>query len=185
MRIELINKNDLDNIDFNLVSSHINSEKHKQYFLNVAGQEHYRLLAYLSLNNYSDQFIDIGTFKGCSALSFSVNPNVTVNTFNVVDEMDLNNPPKNINFFIDDVTKPEYKENILSSKIVFLDTLHDGTFERIFMKYLEEIGYKGVLILDDIHYFGELKRLWDDIHLEKYDITEIGHWSGTGLVYYN
>jgi hypothetical protein len=185
MRIELINKSDLDSIDLNSVSNHVNSEEHKKYFLNVAGQEHYRLLTYLSLNNYSNQFIDIGTFKGCSALSFSINPNVIVNSFNIVDEMDLNNPPKNINFYIDDVTKPNYKENILSSKIIFLDTLHDGVFERLFMKYLEEIGYKGVLILDDIHYFGELKILWEEIHLEKYDITEIGHWSGTGLVYYN
>jgi hypothetical protein len=185
MRIEKINKVDLNNIDLSSISNHINSEENKQYFLNVAGQEHYRLLAYLSLNSFSNEFIDIGTFKGCSALSFSMNSNVVVNTFNIVNEMDLNNPPKNINFLIDDVTKSEYKENILSSKIVFLDTLHDGVFERIFMKYLDEIQYKGVLILDDIHYFFELKTLWSEIDKEKYDITDIGHWSGTGLVYYN
>ena len=81
--------------------------------------------------------------------------------------LDLKDYPNNINFLIDDVTKQIYKESILSSKIVLLDTFHDGVFERQFMKYLDEIEYKGVLILDDIHYFNALNILWEEIEKEK------------------
>lgn len=185
MRIQEIKKTDLDSIDMIPYSKFINSEIQKNYFLDKSGNEHYRLLAYLSLKNFSDKIVDIGTFKGLSALSFSMNEKNQIYSFNIVDELDLNTFPNNISFFIDDVTKENFRENILTSKIIFLDTFHDGSFERNFMNYLDEIGYKGCLILDDIRYFGGLINLWEEINKEKYDITEIGHKTGTGLVYYN
>lgn len=185
MRIEEIKNSDLDVLDMTKIADFIKSEEHKNYFLETSGKEHYRLLSYISLQNDNNKFIDIGTFKGCSAVAMSINPKSLVDSFNLYDEIDLNHKPESINFYIDDVTKPEYQEKILNSNYIFLDTFHDGIFEQEFLDYLESINYKGVLILDDIHYFEPMTRFWHSINKEKYDITNIGHWSGTGLVYFN
>jgi len=185
MRIEELNKSDLDNLDISNISNLIQSEEHKQFFLEVAGKEHYRLLSYISLQNNFKKFIDIGTFKGCSALALSINSESSVNTFNILDELNLSHRPNNINFHIDDVLKPEYLDMILDSDCILVDTFHDGGFERELLRHLENNNYKGVLILDDIHYYEPMTTVWNEIKKEKYDITEIGHWSGTGLVYFN
>jgi hypothetical protein len=37
-------------------------------------------------------------------------------------------------------------------------------------------------MLDDIHLNDDMKLFWNNITEEKYDLTSIGHWSGTGLV---
>jgi hypothetical protein len=66
-----------------------------------------------------------------------------------------------------------------------LDTYNDGTFETEFYNYLVSIGYTGYLLLDDIHLNFEMERFWGSITKEKYDITNIGHVTGTGVVYFN
>jgi hypothetical protein len=73
---------------------------------------------------------------------------------------------------------------LLSSKIILLDTFHDGGFELEFLNYLKGINYSGVLILDDIHLNNEMKSFWENINEDKLDITNIGHGSGTGVVYF-
>ena len=52
------------------------------------------------------------------------------------------------------------------------------------MQFLEHIGWSGLVLMDDIHYdyFPELKKMWESLDYEKYNLTEIGHWSGTGLI---
>lgn len=185
MRIENIKNSDLDALDINELGNYVISDEHRGYFLEKSGNEHYRLLSYLSLQSDNNKFLDIGTFKGCSALAMSKNPKSIVNSFNLYDELDLSFKPTNINFYVDDIMKSEYKEMILSSSYIFLDTFHDGIFENQFYNYLDEIQYKGLLILDDIIYFSALKTFWETIQKEKYDISHIGHWAGTGLVYFN
>jgi hypothetical protein len=49
---------------------------------------------------------------------------------------------------------------------------------------LISINYKGYLLLDDIHLNFEMERFWGSITKEKYDITNIGHITGTGVVYF-
>jgi hypothetical protein len=49
---------------------------------------------------------------------------------------------------------------------------------------LVSIGYTGYLLLDDIHLNFEMERFWGSITKEKYDITNIGHLTGTGVVYF-
>jgi len=51
------------------------------------------------------------------------------------------------------------------------------------------IGFKGILALDDIHLNSEMKQWWKEVQdgaerggYHTYDISEIGHISGTGLV---
>jgi hypothetical protein len=42
--------------------------------------------------------------------------------------------------------------------------------------------YKGILVLDDIWYLSLCDNLWYKISTKKFDATEFGHWSGTGIV---
>jgi hypothetical protein len=175
----------LDNIDLSKSSKKINSLEYQNYFISNSGKEHYRLLSYISEKNDFISFLDVGTLKGCPALSFSTNPNNKVYSFNLSDEMDLSNPPSNIDFFIDNVINNKYDDLIIKSKYIMLDTYHDGVFEEQFINYLVSINYKGYLLLDDIHLNFEMERFWSSITKEKYDLTSIGHSTGTGVVYFN
>jgi hypothetical protein len=47
---------------------------------------------------------------------------------------------------------------------------------------LHDIKWNGLLLLDDINFNEPMNQFWNNISEEKYDITKIGHWSGTGLV---
>ncbi len=59
---------------------------------------------------------------------------------------------------------------------------HDGIQERDFFKFFEEIGYEGIVVLDDIYVNKEMNDFWNNIKQPKLDLTDIGHWSGTGIV---
>jgi hypothetical protein len=180
-----ITNEELDNIDLFPYSQKINSLEYQQYFMSKSGQEHYRLLAHISQTNDLVDILDVGTLKGCSALAFSVNSKNKVRSFNVLNELDLNYTPLNAEFIIDNVLNGNYNSVILGSKYIMLDTYHDGTFEKEFYDYLISINYKGYLLLDDIHLNFEMERFWGLITKEKYDITNIGHSTGTGLVIFN
>ena len=180
-----ITNEELDNIDLFPYSQKINSLEYQQYFMSKSGQEHYRLLAHISQTNDLVDILDVGTLKGCSALAFSVNSKNKVRSFNVLNELDLNYTPLNAEFIIDNVLNGNYNSVILGSKYIMLDTYHDGTFEKEFYDYLISINYKGYLLLDDIHLNFEMKRFWDSITKEKYDISNLGHITGTGLVIFN
>jgi hypothetical protein len=73
-----------------------------------------------------------------------------------------------------------------------LDTHHlpyTVPFEREFFKRLAESGYQGMLFLDDIHLNAEMKKWWAEL-LENassmgyrcFDLTAVGHSTGSGLV---
>ena len=179
-----ITNEQLDNIDLFPYSQRINSSEYQGYFMSKSGQEHYRLLVYISQNDDLVDILDVGTLKGCSALAFSVNSKNKVRSFNVGNEFDLNYTPLNAEFIIDNVLNGNYDNIILGSKYIMLDTYHDGTFEKEFYDYLVSINYKGYLLLDDIHLNFEMERFWGSITKEKYDITNLGHSTGTGIVYF-
>lgn len=180
-----ITNEQLDNIDLFPYSQRINSSEYQQYFLSKSGQEHYRLLAHIAQNNNLVDILDVGTLKGCSALAFSVNQSNKINSFNLDNELDLNLLPTNVEFFYADIINGEYRDMILGSKYIMLDTYHEGEYERRFVDYLTSIDYKGFLLLDDIHLNFGMERFWGSITQEKYDITSIGHSTGTGVVYFN
>jgi hypothetical protein len=64
---------------------------------------------------------------------------------------------------------------------------HNGNMELDMYNYLKKINYKGFVICDDIWYFKEMRdNFWYKIEDEyRYDLTDIGHWSGTGIVTFN
>ena len=182
--ISQISNQDLDKLEMSL-SGCINSEEQLGYFLEASSLNHYRLLCYLSNHFNNETFLDIGTFKGLSALAFSSNRNNQVFSFNVVkDPLDINNYPENISFIIDNILKDKYRDLILKSKIILLDTMHDGSFEHTFFNYLNDIRFKGLLLLDDIFLNNEMIAFWNSINIQKEDITRLGHSTGTGAVFF-
>ena len=77
----------------------------------------------------------------------------------------------------------ESKVVLESAKIILLDIdPHDGVTEDYFYNRLLDFDFKGFLICDDIHINDGMMNFWNSIKKQKFDITDIGHWSGTGLV---
>jgi predicted O-methyltransferase YrrM len=176
---------ELDSMD----SSYINkySDKlinyqldHNPYYFHIeSGKEHYRLLMYVSTLYNNETIFDVGTNKCMSALALSYNKSNKVKTYDIVKLLPENPNVDNIEYILGDSTKDLDLEKC---PVIFLDVDHDGIYEDIFYDHLKSINWKGILILDDIHLNEPMIKFWSRIEEKKYDITTIGHWSGTGLV---
>ena len=178
-----INETKLHNIDLSEIVSYIIEDEFRGYFLDNPGKEHYKLLAYFSTKYQNTTLLDIGTYKGCSSIAMSHNPNNQVKSFDIHPNLlRLNGNPKNIEYIIGDVTDPQFVGTILSSPFILLDTDHDGQFEYKFYKHLKSISWSGTLVLDDIKLNEPMRGFWDEIVEEKHDLSYYGHHSGTGEV---
>lgn len=163
-----------------------------QYFKAGPGQEPYKLLAYISKHT-SGVVSDVGTQHGSSALALSLNQEVQVETF---DKFKLI-PDSNTGIVtINDRSNIKYRilsgqsvlPRIAQSSVVYLDiNTTDGQEEIKFITKLQELGFKGLLIIDDIHLNDAMKNVWTSVpnKLKKIDVTELGHWSGTGIIIYD
>jgi len=146
-----------------------------------AGVEHYRLLSYISRQVNDGVILDVGTYRGYSAIALSNNLNNKVISYDI-EKHHLQENTRNTEYRIGEAIKFEDFNN---TPIILLDTFHDGVYEEEFINHLRSIKWTGLLIMDDIKEFPELKILFDKLPEEKYDISNIGHWSGTGLVVFN
>lgn len=149
--------------------------KGKTEFYKESGQEHYRLL--IEISKDKNLIYDVGTYRGVSAIAFSNAKKVV--TYDVANLLEFN-LPSNVSYKIGDCLN----EDLLKADLIMIDTYHDGTFEKKAFNYLVENNYKGLLMLDDIYLNDEMKSFWDSITLPKQDLTEIGHYTGTGIVYF-
>jgi len=163
-------------------------------FFGNPGTEHYKLLSYFSTLFNNATIIDIGTHRGSSSLALSYNKSNTIHTFDIVDKVINNNIKnvENIQFHLDNLFETEgqekWCETIKNSPFIFLDVdPHNGTMEIDFFNYLKKIDYKGFVICDDIWYFKEMRdNFWYKVDYEyRYDITDLGHVSGTGIINFN
>lgn len=171
-------------IDLSPFGDIVVEQEFRNYFLDEPGREHYKLLAYFSSQFNNVNLLDIGSYKGCSALALAYNLTNKVHSFDIGNFTNLRNVPENIKFYVGDVTSIEYIDLIKSSPFIILDTAHDGIFERHFHSHLQNLNWNGVLFLDDIYLNDEMKMYWNEIQELKFDVSEYGHWSGTGLVYF-
>ncbi len=176
-----MNLAEINKINLSLLSVKIIDAEARGFFILEPGQEHYKLLAYLSTLQDGIEISDIGTYKGCSALVLSYNDKNRVFSYDISDMVKIFNQPDNIEFRI---IQDSYHKDILKSKLICLDTIHDGIHEKEVIDFLIKNNWKGILILDDIHHFPEQNKLWNSIKLRKEDITHLGHWSGTGIIYF-
>jgi hypothetical protein len=143
--------------------------------------EHYSLLSSISKLYENVTIYDIGTHGGLSALALSSNQKNNVVSYDIENFVCVDKPD-NVEFKLGDFYEDE---NILNSPLIMFDIdPHDGVKEKKFVDWLIENNYKGTVIFDDINLNDEMKNFWNSIEQEKYDITEKGHWSGTGIVFF-
>jgi hypothetical protein len=184
--IELIKKIDLKNSfqEINLGDD----------FYKDPGDQHYKLLAYLSTLFNDKHIVEIGTHLGESAIALSYNPNNLVYTFDILDKVSQDKKQvENIRFIIDDImtnyeSREKWKTIVLSSAFIFLDVdPHNGFMEYEFILFLKENNYDGFIVCDDIWYFKEMRdNFWYKMdYAYRYDISHLGHWSGTGIITFN
>lgn len=175
----------LKQINLTELSNYITNQEYKGYFLSKEGTEHYKLLAYFSTLYENSILLDVGTNRGCSSLAMAYNSTNKVESFDLYELKELSGYPSNINYHIGNVTDTAYSTLVKESKCILLDTEHDGIFETEFYNYLRAIKWEGVLLLDDIKLNDKMIRFWSNIVEEKYDITHLGHATGTGMVVFS
>lgn len=178
-------------VDYSKFENIITSDEFdtKKEFFGPPGKEHYQLLSYLSTLYNNVNIIDIGSHRGSSACALSYNPTNTVLSFDIVNNVTnqaIKNLP-NVQFFITNIfdNLSNYKDLLMNAPIIFLDIdPHEGYMEYDFYLKLKEWDYQGLLICDDIwHFEGMRNNFWYKVEDQyKYDVTDYGHWSGTGII---
>ena len=159
-------------------------------FFGKSGNQHYRLLSYISTLFNNTTIIDIGSHRGSSALALSYNSTNIIHSFDIVNNV-INEKVKNIEnikFHIENLFEgpgqSKWETIIKNSPFIFLDVdPHNGNMEIDFYNYLKKINYQGFVICDDIWFFKEMRNdFWYKIPYEyRYDLSDFGHWSGTGV----
>ncbi len=188
----VLSKERVDDIDLSELYQYLTwNPQYLQFFKQKAGEEAYKLLGYIS--KHSNGIItDIGTQFGSSALALSLNPQVLVETYDKFKHIPDNNQVQTI------TNKSNIKYKILSaqsiiskiaeSSIIYLDiNTENGAEEIKIINKLLELNFKGILIIDDIKLNKVMENVWNSIpkQLKKLDVSEFGHWSGTGIIVYN
>lgn len=173
-------KKTLNSIDMiKIMESIPNDDTNLQYIDEPAGIEHYRLLVWLG-SQVKGKIMELGSLRGHSAFCLAQSENEVL-SYDIEDYISLNYKPENVNFLI--------RENghLLiddSFDLLFIDTMHDGIYEQQVLNHLREIKWKGIVLMDDIVLFDELSKLWEEIPEQKADWTDIGHHSGTGIIWF-
>jgi len=171
---------ELDSLDTNFINQY-NFFHSPSYFHLNSGQEHYRLLMYISNLFSKETLFDIGTYRCMSAAALSHNFKNKIISYDIIQNLPNNPILPNVKYVFGNCTKDD---TLLKSPFMFFDVAHDGTFEEIFYAHLKNIKYKGIVMCDDINLNEPMKTWWNNITEEKYDLTNRGHWSGTGLIYF-
>ena len=150
----------------------------------TAGQSEYRLYAWLSTQFNNTTILDVGTRTVGSALALSYNDKNKVISYDLVEQGASSGIKKdNVEFKIQDFREDDTLDYDNISIIMIDVDPHDGTAEEEMFEYLEDKGWKGLVLLDDIGpQWPEIEDFWNRITYPKINVTEIGHMSGTGLV---
>ena len=127
--------------------------------------------------------MDVGTRTGGSALALSYNEDNQVISYDLMEQGASRIQKDNITWKIQDFREDDTL-NWKNISIIMIDVdPHDGVQEVEMMQFLEDVDWKGILLLDDIGPgWPEVQEMWNGILYPKIDVTEVGHMSGTGLV---
>ena len=184
-----MNASVLNAIDMNAYKQYVSWTKTGDYFDKTAGSELYRLLAHLARQMPAGStLVNIGTYCGLSALALAMNEACDVMTYEVYDQIPESSEDVktirdvgNITYKLQDALTDQAV--LTAAKIIVIDDdPHDGVQEAEFMTALRGMGYQGLVVLDDIRLNDQMKTFWTNIPERKYDLTQYGHWSGTGVV---
>lgn len=144
------------------------------------GAEHYRLLCVLSTWFNNTTIYEIGTWIGAGTICLAYNKSNKVISYDIEYNVDLVRLP-NMEFRVGD-----YKNDkeLLNSPFIFIDVSHDGKLEKEIYDYLCDNKYKGFTVWDDINLNPEMRNFWNSVTKDKRDITRYGHYSGTGIIFF-
>jgi len=169
------------------------------------GKEHYFFLAALAIQLKGKHIIELGTHTGDSAFVLAY-ANRAFNNDNKITTFDIQLKPrtlvdyKNIEYRLENMFDKDNREKnrdfLLSSDLIFIDIdPHEGLMEYDMYLWLKANKYRGLIVFDDIHlgrgHMGStrphsMQEFWDKVDKnDKIDLTPVGHWSGTGLVYFS
>ncbi len=163
------------------LEKYLNKDIHKGWYYKNDPAAPYALLSNMSQLFDVVDIYDIGTFEGLSAVALSSNQYNNVISYDIVNYVTVTKP-HNVEFKIGNFFEDP---KVLQSPLISFDTdPHDGVIEAQFHKWVLEKEYHGWVVYDDIHLNPMMRDFWASIETEKYDLTDIGHYSGTGLVVY-
>lgn len=159
---------------------------HQEYFHMRSGQEHYRMLIHLGQQFNNEELIDLGTYRGSSALALAQNKNNKVFSLDILNDRESDIGMQNVEFYIGQVfTDADIQARLLKSQFIFLDIDHRYTNEIWVYDFLALNNWTGLLVCDDIHLNAQMKQFWNEISHPKMDLTKYGHWSGTGAILFS
>ena len=166
-------------------------------FTRIWPGEHYRLLAALVKLLQPKRVVEVGTFRGLSALALKrfLPADGSIVTFDVVPWNSWSDTCLRPEDFEDDRLRQKggdlsdpavfelHRGLIQETELLFVDGPKDGIFERKLLQQLETVDFHKPLlvVMDDIRFWNMLA-IWQEIARPKLDLTSFGHWSGTGLV---
>jgi predicted O-methyltransferase YrrM len=156
--------------------------------------EHYRLLAGLVSLLQPSLVVEIGTFRGHSALSLLAgSQSVHVVTYDLLEWRSIAGTILTEDDFTDrlqqrigDLGAPAFfadqAETLADADLIIVDGPKDGRWEAGFCQNLISTltDRPRLIVFDDIRML-TMVQLWHDLPLPKVDATSVGHWSGTGF----
>lgn len=159
--------------------------------------EHYRLLSALVQVLQPKLIIEIGTATGYSLLSMKkyLPPGSRLVTFDIVPWQKVKNCVLTEKDFLntgveqvigdltESATFEKHIDLLRQADFVFIDAAKDGVQEQLFIDKFRSITYERepIFMFDDIKMMNMVE-IWNNLDLPKWDISSLGHWSGTGLV---
>ena len=167
----------------------------KQHYKDKSGVQEYRLYSYLASLFDNTVILDIGTCQGRSAVALSHNETNKVISYDIINgiknDAHIIYSKQNIAFHVKNVLDDLTEDLIKNVKIVMIDIDHYETIETLIIDKLYALNFSGIILLDDITKHPDkdinecMLRLWNSIPYTKYDVTQYGHWSGTGIIVMN
>ena len=148
-----------------------------------AGTTKYKLYSYLAKQVGGKMVLDIGTLFGGSALALSTSDKnvISYDLMSIETHQPGALDKNNIILRVADFMEDEIEYDLVDLIVIDVDP-HDGLQEPPMIEFLVDMGFKGLIILDDIHLSPEMEQMWNNFEYEKHDATEVGHFSGTGIL---
>ena len=168
--------------------------------------EHYRLLAAMVKTLQARSVIEIGTFTGMGtvALLQGLRPDGRIVTFDLVPwssfehtwlraqdfAKDAKSGDGRVTQVLADISAPggiePYRALFEEADFIFVDGPKDGTTEPRVLANLATLTLRHdpIVFFDDIRVMNMVD-VWRRVNRPKFDITSLGHWSGSGLIDWN
>lgn len=172
--------------------SHIDARGAVYAEANVWPGYHYRTLAAIACVTKARRIVEIGTADGRSALALRTSGAdvVTVDIIpwrqypgTILREDDF--APGGLRQIVADAGsaagQEAMRELLLGADMMFIDGAKDGRMEPSLFGFMDRIGCKSLVVLDDVRQL-VMAPTWLGLQWDRFDFGSFGNFSGTGLV---